>query len=164
MVGFLLFNILDHACTTCFVFANTFRSLFANSQKYMNKISRSMFKIWNFLPLFQMLFLWLKQNSPEWNSPLSYQEGFNNIPIENKLIENLVRYQFEKISKWIFKLVVVRSFCFRLILSPPLAIIAKNRDFVSPFYFLPIGTSKYEWKIISIEEWCGVTAKGKWYR
>jgi hypothetical protein len=32
---FLLFNILDHACTTCFVFANSFgksfQSLFANS-------------------------------------------------------------------------------------------------------------------------------------
>jgi hypothetical protein len=46
---FLLFNILDHACTTCFVFANSFgksfQSLFANSQRYMNKISRSIFKI-----------------------------------------------------------------------------------------------------------------------
>jgi hypothetical protein len=30
-------------------------------------------------------------------------------------------------------LVVVRSFCFGLILSPPLALIAKNGDFVSPF-------------------------------
>jgi hypothetical protein len=28
---------------------------------------------------------------------------------------------------------VVRSFCFGLILSPPLALIAKNGDFVSPF-------------------------------
>jgi hypothetical protein len=42
MVAFFLFNILDHACTTCFVFANSFgksfQSLFANSQRYMNKI------------------------------------------------------------------------------------------------------------------------------
>jgi hypothetical protein len=46
---FLSFNILDHICTTCFVFANlvgnSFQSLFANSQRYMNKISRSIFKI-----------------------------------------------------------------------------------------------------------------------
>jgi hypothetical protein len=46
---FLLFNILDHICTTCFVFANpfgkSFQSLFANSQRYMNKIERSIFKI-----------------------------------------------------------------------------------------------------------------------
>jgi hypothetical protein len=46
---FLLFNILYHACTTCFVFANTFgksfQSLFANSQRYMKKIARSIFKI-----------------------------------------------------------------------------------------------------------------------
>jgi hypothetical protein len=50
------------------------------------------------------------------------------IPIENFSSKNL-------------KLVVVRSFCFGLILSPHLALIAKNRDFVSPFYFLPNGTS-----------------------
>jgi hypothetical protein len=51
----------DRACTTYFVFANVleilFQSLFANSQRYMNKISRSIFKISNFLPLFQMFFL-----------------------------------------------------------------------------------------------------------
>jgi hypothetical protein len=35
----------------------SFQSLFANSQRYMYKIVRSIFKIWNFLPLFQMLFL-----------------------------------------------------------------------------------------------------------
>jgi hypothetical protein len=49
MVGFLLFNILDHVGTTCFVFANyfekSFQSLFANSQRYMNKLLRSIFKI-----------------------------------------------------------------------------------------------------------------------
>jgi hypothetical protein len=34
-----------------------FHNLFANSQRYMNNIPRSIFKIQNFLPLFQMLFL-----------------------------------------------------------------------------------------------------------
>jgi hypothetical protein len=34
-------------------------------------------------------------------------------------------------------MVVVRSFCFGLILSPPLALIAKNGDVESPIYFLP---------------------------
>jgi hypothetical protein len=46
---FFLFKILDHACTTCFVFANSFgnsfQSLFANSQRYMNKILKNIFKI-----------------------------------------------------------------------------------------------------------------------
>jgi hypothetical protein len=32
---------------------------------------------------------------------------------------------------------VVRYFCFRLNISPPLALIAKNGDVESPFYFLP---------------------------
>jgi hypothetical protein len=44
-----LLLLLDHACTTCFVFANSFgksfQSLFANSQRYMNNIARSIFKI-----------------------------------------------------------------------------------------------------------------------
>jgi hypothetical protein len=48
-IAFFLFNILDHARTTCFVFANSigksFQSTFANSQRYMNKIARSIFKI-----------------------------------------------------------------------------------------------------------------------
>jgi hypothetical protein len=42
---FLLFNILDHICTTCFVFANlfgkSFSKSFANSQRYMNKIEEA---------------------------------------------------------------------------------------------------------------------------
>ena len=39
-------------------------------------ISRSIFKILKFLPLFQMLFLWLNKSSPWRSSPLSCQEGF----------------------------------------------------------------------------------------
>jgi hypothetical protein len=72
---------------------NLFKVLFANIQRYMNKISRSIFKIWNFLPLFQMLFLWLNKTPPKWNSPLSVQEGFTNW----KKIKYF-RYQFLKNS------------------------------------------------------------------
>jgi hypothetical protein len=43
----------------------------------MNRILRSIVKIWNFLPLFQMLFLWLNKTPPNWDSPLSVQEGFD---------------------------------------------------------------------------------------
>jgi hypothetical protein len=57
---FLLFNILDHICTTCFVFANlfgkSFSKSFANSQKYMGKIARSIFMFWNFSPYFKCFF------------------------------------------------------------------------------------------------------------
>jgi hypothetical protein len=44
--GFLLFNILDHICTTCFVFAiflEIYSKTFANSQSYRNMIVRSVF-------------------------------------------------------------------------------------------------------------------------
>jgi hypothetical protein len=134
IVSFIL-NILDHACTTCFVFANSFvnpfQSSFANSQRQMNTILWSIFKIWNFLPLFQMLFLWLNKTPPKWDSPLNVQEGFDisflkycflppfehkKIPIENTLWK----------TKFLKLVVVVRSFCFGLILSPPLAWIAKS--------------------------------------
>jgi hypothetical protein len=49
-IVFLLFNILDHICTTCFYKSlwKIFSKSFANSQRYMNKIARSIFKIWNF--------------------------------------------------------------------------------------------------------------------
>jgi hypothetical protein len=88
MVCFLLFNILDHACTTCFVFANSFgksfQSLFANSQRYMSKISRSIFQDLKISPPVSNAFPFdLNKTPPESNSPLSFQEGFN-------------RYQFSK--------------------------------------------------------------------
>ena len=58
-------------------FVNPFQSSFANSQRQMNKILQSIFKIWNFLPLFQMLILWLNKTPPKWDPPLSVQEGFD---------------------------------------------------------------------------------------
>jgi hypothetical protein len=36
---------VDHACTTSFVFANSLQKPFVNSQRYMNKIERSIFQI-----------------------------------------------------------------------------------------------------------------------
>jgi hypothetical protein len=102
---FFIFNILDHTCTTCFVFANSFvnpfQRSFANSQRYMNKILRSIFKIWNFLPLFQMLFLWLDKTPPKWNPPPSVQEGFDISILKYYFLPllNIIGYQFE-ISNW----------------------------------------------------------------
>jgi hypothetical protein len=55
-IAFLLFNILDHICTTCFVFANLleiYSKTFANSQRYWNMIARSIFRIRNFFPCFK---------------------------------------------------------------------------------------------------------------
>jgi hypothetical protein len=43
----------------------------------MNKILQSIFRIWNFVPLFQMRFLWLNKTPPKWDTPLSVQEGFD---------------------------------------------------------------------------------------
>ena len=96
----------------------------------MNESLQSIFKIWNFLPLFQMLFLWLNKTPPKWDPPLSVQEGFDIsflkyylLPFLNTIGNQLIKF-FEN-TKFL-KLVVVRSFCFGLLLSPPLAWIAKN--------------------------------------
>jgi hypothetical protein len=135
---FFIFNILDHACTICFVFANSFvnlfQSSFANSQRQMNKILRSIFKIWNYLPLFQMLFLWLNKTPPKQNSPLSVQEGFDisilkyyfSPPFEHNKIPILNLGGGAVLLLWAYY-------------SPPLAWIAKNgviralRNTLSPF-------------------------------
>jgi hypothetical protein len=86
----------------------------------MNKILRGICKIWKLLPLVQMPFLWLKQNSPSINSPLSVQEGFKTSNFENTTCSPF-RTQGDtnlKFTNWkslIFKIrVVVRSFCFGL--------------------------------------------------
>jgi hypothetical protein len=53
---FLLFNILDHICTTCLflqIFWKMFSNSFANSQRYKNRISKGIFKIWNSSPCFK---------------------------------------------------------------------------------------------------------------
>jgi hypothetical protein len=102
---FLLFYILDHACTTSFVFANSlenyFQNPFANSQRCMNKIVRSIFHDLKLLPLFQMLFLWLNKTPPKLDSPLSGQEGFikyylkithTNLKYINKIFETQIRW------------------------------------------------------------------------
>jgi hypothetical protein len=63
----------------------------------MNKILQSIFKIWNFFPLFQMLFLWLNKTPPKWNPPLSVQVGFK-ISILKILLSpllNTIGYKFE---------------------------------------------------------------------
>jgi hypothetical protein len=94
----------------------------------MNKIFQSIFKIWNFLPLFQMLFLWLNKTPPKWNPPLSVQEGFD-IPFLKYYflpLLNTIGYQMKILNTKFLNLVVVRSFCFGLIFSPFLAWIAKN--------------------------------------
>jgi hypothetical protein len=64
---FLLFNILDHACTICFVFANSFWKVFsksfANSQRYMNRLHEA-FSRFEISPPISNAFPLTKQNSP----------------------------------------------------------------------------------------------------
>jgi hypothetical protein len=72
----------------------------------------------------------LNKTPPEQNSPLSFQEGFTNLDKIYIPIEKIFEGKHTKIYQLIIlKSVVVRSFCFGLNISPPLALIAKNRVF-----------------------------------
>jgi hypothetical protein len=66
--------------------------------------------------------LTLNKTPPELNSPLSFQEGFEfQIPIEKSLTIYInLKYRYQ-LKTFISKNLVVRSFCFGLLLSPPLA-------------------------------------------
>jgi hypothetical protein len=94
----------------------------------MNKILRSIFKILKFSPPVSNAFPLTKQNSPKWDLPLSVQEGFDISFLKYYFLPllNTIGYQLKIFITEFLKLVVVRSFCFGLILSPPLAWIAKN--------------------------------------
>jgi hypothetical protein len=95
---------LHHMFCFCKFFCKFFSKSFCKIVKgKWIRFCEAFFKIWNFLPLFQMLFLWLNKTPPKWSPPLSVQEGFkisilkillslpfehNKIPIWNLPIEN----------------------------------------------------------------------------
>jgi hypothetical protein len=90
----------------------------------MNKILRSIFKIWNVVPLFQMLFFWLNKTPLKWNPPLSVQEGFDIYYFLPLL--NTIGYQFENIQHLIFEIGGGAVLLLWAHFSPFLAWIAKN--------------------------------------
>ena len=77
-----------------------------------------------------MLFLWLNKTPPKWDPPLSVQEGFDISFLKYYFLSllNTIGKPIDNIlgNTKFLKLVVVRSVCFGLLLSPPLAWIAKN--------------------------------------
>jgi hypothetical protein len=135
-------------------FANSFRksfqNLFANSQGiwiwFREAFSRFVISppVLNAfpltktkLPLNEILLLVFKRVLIDINWKYIEMLIFENIPIENHHANlKYINWKFSNSTKN-FRKVVVRSFCFGLILSAPLALIAKNGDFVSPCYFLP---------------------------
>jgi hypothetical protein len=153
---FFIFNILDDACTICFVFSNSFinpfQSYFANSQRRMNKSLRSIFEFWNFLPLFQMLFLWLNKTPPQWNPPLSVQEGF-----KTSILKILLSPPFEhnKISIWKSLVLKLGGGAVLLLWAHTFSPFGMNRQKqilewdISPFItiFSPLANKTYEWRL-----------------
>ena len=80
---FLLFNILDHFCTTCLflqiLLENLFKVFLQIVKRYRNKIARSIFKIWIFFACFKCFSFDSNKTPPGWKSPLSVQEGFTSM-------------------------------------------------------------------------------------
>jgi hypothetical protein len=118
----------------------------------MNKILRSIFKIWNFLPLFQILFLWLNKTPPKWNPPLSVQEGFKISVLKILLLPflNTMRYQFEifQLKNLSFK---IRWWCGPFALgscSLPLWHKSPKTESLEPLDLLSsLWQIKYEWRL-----------------
>jgi hypothetical protein len=94
---FFIFDILDHACTTCFVFVNLFKVLLQIVKGKWIRFCEAFSRFEIFSPLFQMLFLWLNKTPPKWNSPLSVQEGFDISILKSYFLPllNTIRCQFE---------------------------------------------------------------------
>ena len=123
----------------------------------MNKILRSIFKIWKFLPLFQMLFLWLNKTPPWWNPPLSVQEGFDvnfeeGVPIWNYITNKIPIWKYffwnkiERLKFWNW------WWCGPFALgscSLPLWHKSPKTELLEPFpnYFLPFWQIKHEWRL-----------------
>jgi hypothetical protein len=136
----------------------------------MNKIERSIFKIWNFLPLFQMLFLWLKQNSPLMKFSSYVQEGFRYqflkvvIPIWNM---SKIGYQL-KTSLKTFEIGGGAVLLLWANTFSPFGMNHQKRILckwnMSPLKFSPLWQTIYEWKIIPMRRDGGIPAKRNEYR
>jgi hypothetical protein len=68
--------------------------------------------------------------------------NFENLPLIISIRYQFEIYQFKNFQNIIKIRWWCGSFALGLIISPPLALIAKNGDFESPLYFLPISTSR----------------------
>jgi hypothetical protein len=122
----------------------------------MNKILLSIFKFWNFLPLFEMLFLWLNKTPPQINSPLSVQEGFNISFLKYYFLTflNTIRYQFE-IHQWKSSILKLDGGAVLLLWANTFSPFGMNRQkrILGMKYrpvtiiFSPLANKTYEWRL-----------------
>jgi hypothetical protein len=146
--GFLLFNILDHICTTSFVFANLldiYSKTFVNSRRYINMIARRIFRIWNSSSCFKCFSFDYMKASPQEILPLAFKRVLKQIlvklyqlkffPTKCKVLKMPIwnftfTYQLKNTPIEIYQLkiyfenfeMVVRSFCFGLNIFSPFGI------------------------------------------
>jgi hypothetical protein len=134
----------------------------------MNKILRNIFRIWNVLPLFQMLFLWLNKTPPKWNSPLSVQEGFKILILKILLspfwTQWDIKLKFTNLKKLSFK---IRWWCGPFALGSyflPLWHESPKTESLEPFEttFSPLANKMWV-KIILKMESCSERRRGMSY-
>jgi hypothetical protein len=175
---FLLFNILDHICNTCFVFANSFGKSFQGLLQIVKDIwiglQEAFSRFWNFspcfkyfsfdlakLPLNEILLLVFKRVLIDTNLKIytNWRNCYYKIPIENKSLWILTKSFILKF----FEMVVVRSFCFGLNIFSPFGINRQKRRTLEPLIFYPPLVQVIWVKNYTNWECCGVMKKGKWY-
>jgi hypothetical protein len=144
---------LHHLFCFCkFFWENIFKVFFANSQRYMNKIARSIFKIWNFspcfkcfsfdltkLPLNEILLLVFKRVLVDTNWKYIEMLVFEKlIPVENIIpiwSISITRYQLKtKISKFLGDGAVLLLWANTL---SPFGINRQKRRLCEPFLLSP---------------------------
>jgi hypothetical protein len=116
----------------------------------MNKILRSIFKIWNSPPVLNAFPL-TKQNSPSMNSPLSVQEGFK---ISILIIVLSPPFEHNKIPIWKSLVLKLGGGAVLLLWANTFSPFGMNRQKqifewnISPLKLLsPLWQTKYEWRL-----------------
>jgi hypothetical protein len=150
---FLLFNILDHICTTSFVFANLFQNLLQIVKGIWIRL-REAFSRFEISPPVSNAFPLTKQKLPlneilplafkrvlKWISIL--KSSFHKHRYQFEIIfsanwkTNICEYQLKSFVSKILKWWWCGPFALGLIFSPPLALSAKNGECWSPLIFSP---------------------------
>jgi hypothetical protein len=165
---------LHHLFYFCKCFGNSFSKSFANNQRYMNKILRSIFKIWNFLPLFQILFLWLNKNPLneilllvfKRGLDINFERGHTNLKLYPK-----IRYPLKNFfnTNWKTIFFEIGGGAVLLLWANTLSPFGMNRQKrilcewnISPFKVSPpLSNNIWVKDYTKVGERCGVTAKEK---
>jgi hypothetical protein len=141
------------------LFGKSFQSLFANSQRYMNKIHKKHFQDLKFSPPVSNAFPLTQTKLPLNKIRLLVLKRV--LPIERRLTIPI----WKILTNWVLIFFKIGGGAVLLLWAKTFSPFGINRQKQSLLralcYFLPNGTHEYEWILYQSGERCGVMAKGK---